>query len=54
MSLMARGWGRCRSDEDGECDWKKCPQKRDDEPKKTGRHCPYDVEARDTESESER
>jgi len=28
--------------DDGDCDWKDCPQLRDDEPKKTHRHCPLD------------
>lgn len=34
----------CHSDRDGECDWKKCPQLRDNEPEKSGRHCPLDKE----------
>lgn len=34
---------RCQADpEDGMCEWKHCPQLRDDEPKTTGRHCPLD------------
>lgn len=32
----------CHSHNDGECHWKFCPQLRDKEPAKTGRHCPYD------------
>ena len=33
----------CRSARDGECNWRGCPQLRDGEPKKSGRHCPLDV-----------
>ncbi len=33
---------RCRAHIDGDCYWKRCPQIRDGEPKKTGRHCPLD------------
>lgn len=32
----------CHADGDGECDWEDCPQLRDGEPRKSGRHCPYD------------
>lgn len=32
----------CHADSDGDCEWAKCPQLRDGEPKKTGRHCPLD------------
>lgn len=42
MSVFAMGKGRCRSDADGECTWKGCPQLRDGEPRATGRHCPLD------------
>jgi hypothetical protein len=35
----------CHADSDGDCEWEGCPQKRDGEPKKSGRHCPYDQEA---------
>lgn len=34
---------RCHGARDGDCNWKKCPQLRDDEPKATGRHCPLDT-----------
>jgi hypothetical protein len=34
--------GRCHSNCDGDCTWKFCPQIRDDEPTKSGRHCPND------------
>ena len=33
---------RCHASHDGECGWEKCPQLRDEEPLKTGRHCPRD------------
>lgn len=33
---------QCHADGDGDCTWKHCPQLRDGEPKKSGRHCPYD------------
>ncbi len=33
---------RCHSCSDGECFWKDCPQLRDGEPEKSGRHCPLD------------
>jgi predicted nucleotidyltransferase len=32
----------CHADKDGDCDWVGCPQNRDGEPMKTGRHCPLD------------
>jgi hypothetical protein len=33
----------CHADRDGDCEWSECPQKRDGEPEKSGRHCPYDA-----------
>ncbi len=34
---------RCQADfDDGVCTWKHCPQLRDNEPTKTGRHCQLD------------
>lgn len=33
---------RCHGSRDGECSWVYCPQNRDGEPWKSGRHCPYD------------
>ena len=33
---------KCHSAMDGECFWRRCPQNRDGEPKKTGRHCPLE------------
>lgn len=38
---------RCHSGQDGECTWKHCPQLRDGEPEKSGRHCPLDDDLRD-------
>jgi hypothetical protein len=38
---------RCQSDDDGYCEWRGCPQLRDNEPKKSGRHCPLDMEDED-------
>jgi hypothetical protein len=35
---------RCHADRDGECVHKDCPQLRDGEPKKSGRHCPLDTD----------
>jgi len=33
---------RCAAGRDGECGHKACPQLRDNEPAKSGRHCPLD------------
>lgn len=33
---------RCHAGKDGDCIWDKCPQNTDNEPEKTGRHCPLD------------
>jgi len=33
----------CRAGADGDCTWEKCPQLRDKEPMKSGRHCPFDI-----------
>ena len=43
--------GDCRSGGDGDCVWKHCPQLRDGEPKKSGRHCPLDNRHSDKEGE---
>lgn len=32
----------CHANRDGECSWDGCPQLRDNEPHRTGRHCPLD------------
>ncbi len=41
-SLSQHRMTRCQSDDDGYCDFSECPQLRDDEPKRSGRHCPLD------------
>ena len=33
----------CHSGSDGDCDWDQCPQTRDGEPMRSGRHCPLDL-----------
>lgn len=33
----------CHAQRDGDCIWPACPQTRDGEPTKTGRHCPLDT-----------
>lgn len=35
---------RCHAGQDGDCTWEGCPQLRDGEPMKSGRHCPLDRE----------
>jgi len=32
----------CHAQQDGDCSWDRCPQRRDGEPTATGRHCPLD------------
>lgn len=44
MELAAAG--HCMADCDGDCTWEGCPQLRDGEPLRTGRHCPRDVATR--------
>lgn len=39
---QAEGRGECHGHRDGDCIWEHCPQLRDGEPMKTGRHCPID------------
>ena len=39
--------GRCAADRDGDCSHSQCPQLRDGEPVKSGRHCPLDVQEED-------
>ena len=34
----------CHAGCDGECTWEHCPQIRDGEPEKSGRHCPLDYD----------
>ena len=49
-SLSQHRMTRCQSDDDGMCyDASVCPQLRDGEPKRSGRHCPLDVRERDEE-----
>lgn len=43
VSLSSHRMTRCQSDDDGACDWEGCPQNRDGEPHKSGRHCPLDT-----------
>ena len=38
-----RSINRCQADDDGCCAWEGCPQNREGEPWKSGRHCPLDV-----------
>ena len=42
--VQQRTMTRCQADSDGDCVYEHCPQLRDNEPAKTGRHCPHDVE----------
>lgn len=42
LDMSQRRWTFCRSDNDGDCDWDKCPQIAQGEPQMTGRHCPLD------------
>lgn len=38
---------RCHAGSDGDCVWELCPQNREGEPTKTGRHCPLDIDHAD-------
>lgn len=40
QGVYNRGAGTCQSGQDGECYWEECPQIRDGEPRRSGRHCP--------------
>lgn len=42
--LSAASSPRCHGGRDGECAWSQCPQTRDGEPERTGRHCPLDID----------
>lgn len=44
---QAKPWeyGYCHAQRDGDCNHSECPQNRDGEPGKTGRHCPIDIHA---------
>ena len=48
-SMQGRRFTRCQADDDDYCIHPDCPQLRDGEPKKSGRHCPLDkdMEAQD-------
>jgi hypothetical protein len=41
---------RCRAHQDGDCFDKDCPQNRDNEPMRSGRHCPLDRRDEDEEN----
>lgn len=43
----------CHSDSDGDCSWSRCPQNRDGEPARSGRHCPLDLISPETHSPAE-
>lgn len=43
VHLQNRYISNCQADCDGYCEYEGCPQLRDNEPIKTGRHCPLDV-----------
>jgi hypothetical protein len=40
--LRATGDDCCHAQRDGDCIWGQCPQIRDGEPERSGRHCPLD------------
>jgi len=42
----------CQAGTDGDCFWDYCPQLRDGEPEKSGRHCPLDTRSEDDEEET--
>lgn len=43
---------RCKANQDGDCSWEHCPQLRDGEPVRSGRHCPIDTWAYEAEDEN--
>jgi len=43
MTAMNQTANQCHANRDGDCTHADCPQLRDGEPHKTGRHCPLDV-----------
>lgn len=45
-NMQGRYMTRCHADCDDHCEWENCPQIRDGEPEKSGRHCPLDAEDR--------
>lgn len=42
LRVMPPDHPHCQAGRDGDCYWKHCPQTRDGEPGKSGRHCPLD------------
>jgi hypothetical protein len=42
FDMQARRMTRCQADDDGYCEWSDCPQLREGEPARSGRHCPWD------------
>lgn len=50
IAALKKPWDeppRCHAAKDGECFWADCPQIKDGEPVKSGRHCPLDVRDED-------
>ena len=41
----------CQAGKDGDCIWEDCPQLRDNEPSRSGRHCPLDTETDDEDAD---
>lgn len=46
-SMQGRRFTRCQADDDDHCVHKDCPQIRDGEPERSGRHCPLDKDPTD-------
>ncbi len=44
VDALAAAGSACRSDDDGDCRWNRCPQRLDGEPWVTGRVCPLTKE----------
>lgn len=51
--MSSRRMTRCQADCDGDCEWVGCPQLRDGEPGRSGRHCPWDVVVDDEDDEDD-
>lgn len=54
LAAAVRAWARersflCKANREGDCKSATCPQLRDGEPVKSGRHCPLDIEDWDGE-----
>lgn len=49
FNMQGRYMTRCQADDDDDCQWEGCPQLRDNEPYKSGRHCPLDAADRNRE-----